>query len=194
MASRSVLADERLSVALSWLFVGFLLFAVIESLVTDAPLWAGFAAVVAAVALAPPAYTRSVRTMAPPELLGLAALPVVVRSAGLYTRIAGYAAVAALALLFAVELDVFTEVEMTARFAVAFVVVTTLAAAGGWTVARYFADVYLGTAFFADVPDMMWDLVTAAAVGLVAGGIFELYFRRHSPAAEIARDGREELQ
>ncbi|NHN46062.1 hypothetical protein G9464_00425 [Halostella sp. JP-L12] len=194
MASESVLEDERLSVALAWLFVGFLLFAVVESLLSGEPLWAGFAAVVAAVALAPPAYARSARTMAPPELLGLAALPVVVRSAGLYTQIAGYAAVTTLALLFAVELDVFTEVEMTAHFAVAFVVVTTLAVAGGWTVVRYFSDVYLGTAFFADVPDMMWDLVTAAAVGLVAGGVFELYFRRHSPAAEIARDGREELQ
>ncbi|WP_323191394.1 hypothetical protein [Halostella sp. PRR32] len=191
--SQSILSDERTNAALSWLSVAFLLFATVESFVTGEPLWGGFAAVVAAVALIPAVVRRSATTMPPPELVGLAALPAVVRSYGLYTRIAGYVAVAALALLIAVELDVFTEIEMTARFAVAFVVITTLAVAGGWTVARYFSDLYLGTNFFADIPDMMWDLVTAATVGVVAGVVFELYFRRFSPAATVTRDGREEF-
>jgi hypothetical protein len=191
--AQTILSDERTNAAFSWLFVAFLLFAVVESLLTGAPLWAGFAAVVAAVALVPAVVRRSVTTMPPPELVGLAAFPAVVRTYGLYTRIAGYLAVAALALLLAVELDVFTDVEMTARFAVAFVVITTLAIAGGWTVVRYFSDVYLGTSFFADIPDMMWDLVTAAGVGAVAGVVFELYFRRFSPAAAVSRDGREEF-
>ncbi len=191
--SQSILSDERTNAALSWLSVAFLLFATVESFVTGEPLWGGFAAVVAAVALIPAVVRRSATTMPPPELVGLAALPAVVRSYGLYTQIAGYVAVAALALLIAVELDVFTEIEMTARFAVAFVVITTLAVAGGWTVARYFSDLYLGTSFFADIPDMMWDLVTAATVGVVAGVVFELYFRRFSPAATVTRDGREEF-
>ncbi|WP_135536750.1 hypothetical protein [Halostella pelagica] len=191
--SQSILSDERTNAALSWLSVAFLLFATVESFVTGEPLWGGFAAVVAAVALIPAVVRRSATTMPPPELVGLAALPAVVRSYGLYTQIAGYVAVAALALLIAVELDVFTEIEMTARFAVAFVVITTLAVAGGWTVARYFSDLYLGTNFFADIPDMMWDLVTAATVGVVAGVVFELYFRRFSPAATVTRDGREEF-
>lgn len=194
MSSRTVLSSERANAALSWLFVGFLCFAVVESLITGEPLWAGFAAVVAAVASLPAAIRRSATTMPPPELVGLAALPAVVRSYGLYTQIAGYVAVATLAVLVAVELDVFTEVEMTARFAVAFVVLTTLAIAALWTVVRFYSDVYLETDFFASLNGMMWDLVVAAAVGLLAGGVFELYFRRYSPAASITRDGREELQ
>lgn len=192
--STTILADERTNAALSWLFVGFLLFATVESFVTGEPLWGGFAAAVAAVALVPAVVRRSATTMPPPELVGLAALPAVVRSYGLYTRIAGYAAVAALALLVAVELDVFTEVEMTARFAVAFVVLTTLALAAVWTVVRFYSDVYLDTAFFASLNGMMWDLVVAGAVGLLAGVVFEVYFRRYSPAATITRDGREELR
>ncbi|WP_135821728.1 hypothetical protein [Halostella litorea] len=195
MTSRSTLLDDRrIGVALAWLFVGFLLFAVVESLVTGAPLWAGFAAVVAGVALIPAVVRRSVTAIPPPELLGLAALPAVVRTYGLYTQLAGYVAVASLALLVAVELDAFTEVEMTARFAIAFVVITTLAVSGVWTVVRFVSDATLGTAYIADVPDMMWDMVLAAAVGLLAGVGFELYFRRHSPSATVTADGREELQ
>lgn len=189
-----MLDDRRVSVALAWLFVGFLLFAVVESLVTGEPLWAGFAAVVAGVALIPAVTRRSATAMPPPELLALAALPAVVRTYGVYTQFAGYVAVAALALLVAVELDAFTEVEMTARFAVAFVVITTLAVSGVWTVVRFTADATLGTAYFADVPGMMWDMVLAAGVGLLAGVAFELYFRRHSPAATFTADGREELR
>jgi hypothetical protein len=192
--AHTILSDERTNAALSWLFVAFLLFATVESFVTGEPLWGGFAAAVAAVALVPAVVRRSATTMPPPELVGLAALPAVVRSYGLYTQIAGYAAVAALAVLIAVELDVFTPVEMTARFAVPFVVLTTLALAALWTVVRFYADVYLDTAFFASLNAMMWNLVVAAAVGLLAGGVFELYFRRYSPAATITRDGREELQ
>jgi len=188
------LSSERTNAALSWLFVAFLCFAVVESLITDEPLWAGFAAVVAAVASLPAAIRRSATTVPPPELVGLTALPVVVRSYGLYTQIAGYVAVATLAVLVAVELDVFTEVEMTARFAVGFVVLTTLAIAAVWTVVRFYSDVYLDTDFFVSLNQMMWDLVVAAAAGLLAGGVFELYFRRYSPAATITRDGREELQ
>ncbi|PSQ28207.1 hypothetical protein BRD03_03930 [Halobacteriales archaeon QS_9_68_17] len=194
MSSRTVLSSERTNATLSWLFVAFLCFAVVESLITDEPLWAGFAAVVAAVASLPAAIRRSATTVPPPELVGLTALPVVARSYGLYTQIAGYVAVATLAVLVAVELDVFTEVEMTARFAVGFVVLTTLAIAAVWTVVRFYSDVYLDTDFFVSLNQMMWDLVVAAAAGLLAGGVFELYFRRYSPAATITRDGREELQ
>jgi hypothetical protein len=195
MTARTTLVDHRqVGVGLAWLFVGFLLFAVVESLVTSAPLWAGFAAVVAVVALTPAAIRRSAKVMPPPELLGLAALPAVVRTYGLYTQLAGYAAVAALAVLVAVELDAFTDVEMTARFAVAFVVLTTLAVAGVWAVVRFFADAALGTAFFADLNDMMWDLVVAAVVGVFGGVVFEIYFRRYSPGATFSADGREELR
>ncbi|WP_121821129.1 hypothetical protein [Halostella salina] len=189
MSSRaSLVGDRRVGVAIAWLLVGFFVLTAVESAATDAPLWALFAVAVAVVALIPAAVRRSRTAMPPPELLALAALPAVVRRAEPYTQFAGYVAVAALALLVAVELDAFTEVEMTARFAVAFVVITTLAVAGLRTITGFAADRYLGTAYFADVADMMWDMVLAAAVGVVAGVAFELYFRRHTPVAAVASD------
>jgi len=129
--------------------------------------------------------------------------------------------VAALALVVAVELDVFTPVRMPPWFAVVFVSIATLAAAGVWAVVQWAADVTLGTTFIysepvsrpASVRDggfvdalswlvevfldggeglvpasvehaahdaLMWDFVAAFVVGILAGLVFELYFRRRA--------------
>jgi hypothetical protein len=132
--------------------------------------------------------------MLPWEVLALAALPVVARAVVAGERIGGrtmtgrlstYLAVAAVALIVAVELDVFTPVRMTRSFAVAFVAVTTTATAGLWAVLRWGLDVTLGTAFLLDGrPEaaieraLMLDFVAATVVGAGAGGLFVLYFRR----------------
>jgi hypothetical protein len=101
-----------------------------------------------------------------------------------------YVAVAALALVVAVDLDAFTDVEMTPDFAVAFVVVVTMAAAGLWTILQYASDVYLGTALLGDQTAVMWHLVVATVIGLVAGVAFELYVRRVSPGHALTSDRR----
>jgi hypothetical protein len=112
------------------------------------------------------------------ESVLLAAVPLLGRSLGLVTEIATYLAVAALALLVAVEIHTFSEAEMTARFAVGFVVVATMAIAGAWAIAQVASDWLLGTTFVAGKADLMWGLVLATVVGLAAGALFELYFRR----------------
>jgi len=96
-----------------------------------------------------------------------------------------YLAVAAVALIVAVELDAFTAVKMNETFAVAFVAVTTMAAAGLWALAQWLADAYLGTRLLAarGPPEVvetaiMWDFVAATVAGAGAGLLFELYFRR----------------
>jgi hypothetical protein len=136
--------------------------------------------------------------MPPWEVLALAALPLLARtvSAGIPGDIAAaiiasdvttYLAVAALALLIAVELDVFTPVEMTYSFAVVFVVVATMATAGVWAVTRWSADIYLGTGFDLDERALMLEFVASTIAGVGGGVVFELYFRR------IAR-GRDRLE
>lgn len=100
-------------------------------------------------------------------------------------RVTTYVAVAAAALILAVELDVFTPVRMTHTFAVLFVVVTTVATAGLWAEARWLSDTLLGTQVLLDGrPEhvieeaLMWDFVAATVAGVVAGVCFEHYFRR----------------
>jgi uncharacterized membrane protein YwaF len=157
-----------------------------------------FTAVVAVLVVIPPIAYRDVRVMLPWEVLVLVMLPLLGRGilgAGLAGEFASYLSVAALALVVAVELDVFTSVKMTTWFAVFFVVIVTMATAGAWAVVEWLSDVYLGTKFiYPSTPpvsaemeqlalqSLMWDFVAATVTGILAGVIFAMYFRRHTHA------------
>jgi len=174
-----VIDDERVNAALSWGIVALVAYAAVESALTAAPLWAGLATVTAGLAMLPPLRARDLRTMVSWEVLALAAVPLVGRSLGVVTQAATYLAVATLALLIAVEIDSFSSAAMTPRFAVAFVVVTTMAVASVWTIAQFASDALLGTSSLPGQTRLMWDLILATAVGLATGLLFELYFRRY---------------
>ncbi|HMB49918.1 MAG TPA: hypothetical protein VKM69_04580 [Natronoarchaeum rubrum] len=183
-----VIDDERVNAALSWGIVGLVAFAAVESLFGGELLWAGLATATGAVAVLPPLRAGNARTMVSWEVLALTAVPLVGRSLGVVTQVATYLAVATLSLLIAVEIDSFSSAAMTPRFAVGFVVVTTMAVASLWTIAQYVADALLGTSSLPGQTRLMWDLILATAVGLGAGLLFELYFRRYvrSEADELS--------
>ncbi|MCO8245034.1 hypothetical protein [Haladaptatus sp. AB643] len=183
----ALVEDKRVNAGLAWLLVGFLVTVMIGSLVQDDLLWAMFAGSVAALALVPPVAFRNTEAMLPWEVLILAALPVLGRelaTLALTTRVATYLSVAALALIVAVELHVFTPVRMNHWFAVLFVVIATIATAGVWAVVQWLSDIYLGTHLLHSEYRLMWDFVYATIVGIVAGIVFEWYFRRVIPAEE----------
>ena len=184
-----LLRDRGTNALLAWLLVAGALGVSAANLAIGERLWALFAFGVALVGAFPALARRSARAMPPWEVLGLAGLPLIARSVGdgVASDVTTYVAVAALALLVAVELDVFTAVEMNYRFAVFFVVVTTMAAAGIWAVVRWIADLYLGTGFVTDERTLMLEFVASTVAGVGAGVVFELYFRR------VAR-GRERLR
>ncbi|MFD1635058.1 hypothetical protein ACOZ4L_04880 [Haloplanus ruber] len=185
---------RRLNAALGWAFVGVLLVSGAVAVASGRPLWAGFTVALVALAVAPAVGLRRVDAMVPWEVLALASVPalgrllVIGQTVGGVTltgRITTYVAVAAAALIIAVELDVFTPVRMTHSFAVLFVVVATVATAGLWAEARWLSDTLLGTAILLDGrPEhvvetaLMWDFVAATVAGAVAGVVFEYYFRR----------------
>jgi hypothetical protein len=183
--------DERLNAVLSWLLVGFVVLVAASNVAIGDPLWAGFALVVAALAVVPPVRFRTPRAMLPWEVLALAAFPLVGRTFTLLAEVgtgalATYLAVAAVALIVAVHLHVFTPVEMNAAFAVFFVAVATMAAAGVWAVVRFALDTLLGTAFLlrpgveeAVVErNLMFEFVYSTIAGVGAGLVFDRYFRR----------------
>lgn len=174
----SLVDDDRLNAALAWPLVAVLLLAAASSAADGSPLWAGFAAVAAAIAAVPTVVTREVTAAVPWELLALVVVPHLGRSLGPFTQVATYLAVATLALLVAVEIDAFSSAEMTPHFAVGFVVMTTMAVAGLWAVVQWLSDAFLATSFIADRTALMWDLVVATVAGGGAGLLFEGYFRR----------------
>ncbi|WP_231188240.1 hypothetical protein [Haladaptatus sp. DYF46] len=143
---------------------------------------------VIAIALVPPILSHRFTEMIAWEVLALAAVPVVARSFNMLIEPSTYLSVATLALIVAVELNAFTSVEMTSGFAVVFIVIITMAIAGLWTIAQFVSDIYLGTTFLAGQTAVMWSLVIATGVGVLAGIIFEFYFRRLSPSNELSYD------
>lgn len=187
------LTDARVNAFIAWALVGFVLIVAAGNFLARELLWAGFAVVVVFVAVLPAVSYRSPRVMLPWEVIALATLPLLGRTfvvlADVGTgRVATYLAVAAIALIIAVELHVFTPVAMSQNFAIVFVVLVTMAAAGVWAVARWVPDVLLGTTFLLQpgVPEaviernLMLDFVASTAAGVLAGGVFELYFRRRT--------------
>lgn len=195
-----VITDQRVNAAISWLMIGFLLLVVVESLPTDL-LWAGFAASVAALALVPAVVYRDPRVMLPWEVVVLAVLPVVGRSVArfaLTSNLAMYLAVAAVALMLAVELHLFTPVSMPPWFAVLFVVIATMATAGVWAVARWLSDLWLGTGFFHPPgltetqveTALMWEFVFSTVAGIGGGVVFQYYFRRRGRGTSLKGEGQ----
>lgn len=195
---RRLVERRRLNAALGWAFVGVLSLIGIAAALGGRPLWAGFTLTLAVLAVIPAVAFRRADAMLPWEVLVLASIPllgrllIVGRTVGavaLTGRITTYVAVAAAALILVVELDVFTPVRMSDSFAVAFVAITTVAAAGLWAELRWLSDIFLGTGFLLDGrPEhvieeaLMWDFVAATVAGVLAGLLFELYFRRYADA------------
>lgn len=191
----TLLGGRRRNAVVGWVVVAFLGASVVGNALGGERLWAGFVAVVLALAVIPPVVNRDWTVMLPWEVLVVAALPAVGRSFAtveLTSDLAVYLSVAALALVVAVELHAFTPVRMTYGFAVFFVVVATMATAGTWAVARWSLDVLLGTQFLLEPgvdervihDELMFEFVYSTVAGLVGGAVFELYFRRFARIEE----------
>ncbi|WP_135822751.1 hypothetical protein [Halostella litorea] len=193
--------DRRLNAGLAWLLVGFLGVVAVEELLVGELLWAGFAAAVCLLSLLPFVAYRSPEVMLPWEVIAVAALPILGRAVATVPvtgTLATYLSVAAVALIIAVQLHVFTGVDMTYGFAILFVAVTTMAAAGTWAVVRWAADAQLGTGFLEGFADperaLMIEFVYSFVAGIVAGVVFELYFRRRAePEERLPSDVTEDL-
>jgi hypothetical protein len=178
----------RVNAVVAWPFVAVLALTLAESLIDFDRLWILFITVTGAIVLVPPIAHRDWRVMLPWEVLVLALAPILVRGlfGGELGIFAYYFSVAGLALVVTVELHMFTTMRMTHWFAVVFVVMTTLASAGVWAVARWSADRLLGTEFLssptttADAANaaLMTEFLWVALAGVAAGVLFDAYFKR----------------
>lgn len=178
----------RVNATIAWPLVAVLGVTFVESVLDFDRLWILFVAVTGAIVVVPPIAHRDWRVMLPWEVLVVALAPVLARGlfGGELGTFAYYLSVAGLALVVTVELHMFTTMRMTHWFAVVFVVMTTLASAGVWAVARWSADRLLGTNFLSDPPTtteaanaaLMVEFLWVALAGLAAGVLFDAYFKR----------------
>ncbi|AHG01401.1 hypothetical protein HALLA_03170 (plasmid) [Halostagnicola larsenii XH-48] len=176
-----LLDDGRRNAIIAWLLVALLASASVGIVVVTGVLWSLFALVLLVLAVIPPLAYRTPYVMLPWEVLLMAALPVVGLALGsewLSSQFAAYFAVAAIALVIAVELQSFTAVRLSPGFAVVLVVMSTLAAAALWGLVQWGFDVYLGTNFITTNEALMYEWIYSTIAGLFAGVVFTLYFRR----------------
>lgn len=178
----------RVNAIVAWAMVGVLALVLVESALDVDVQWTIFVGAVGVLVCLPPAASRDWRVMLPWELLVVALLPILVRGlfGGEVGLFATYVSVAALALLVVVELHSFTGLRVTHWFAVALVVLTTMAAAAAWAVVRWNLDRYLGTGFLTDNEALMYEFLWVTLAGLVAGMLFDVYFRRRESLARRA--------
>ncbi|QLG50691.1 hypothetical protein [Natrinema halophilum] len=176
--------------ALAWLMTIALGVLAISHGFTGSYRWFVFTGFAVAIALLPVAVFRDPLAIPPWDLLILVLLPVVdatVYGESILTGITTYVAVAAVALIVAVEIDRLTAVRMSHSFAVVLVSLTTLAVAGGWNVAQWVADVAFGTDYLLDGRSqdaanraLMIEFAYAAVAGFLAGILFDRSFRSYS--------------
>ena len=173
--------DTKVNMYLSWILILPVLAVFVESILTFDIVWIGFSGLILSILVLPAAVHRDFRVMVPWELVLIGSIPVLVRALNisiLANQVATYTAMAALALIIAVELNVFTEVTFSHGFAVLFTVIATLAVAGVWAVLRFNADIYLGTSYLTTNEALMEEYVNAALAGIIAGIVFDTYFTR----------------
>jgi len=176
--SDPIVRNERANAAIGWALTGVVFAVAIERLLAGSLLWSGAALAVAVTLSLPAVLTRDATTIVPWPLVLVAAVALVARSVYYAPEVSGYVVIAAFAVVGVVELDAFTAVDMTRRFAVAFAVLATMATEGLWTIAQFYSDRLLGTAFLQSQRELQWDLVAVTAVALVMGLCFEWYLER----------------
>lgn len=170
--------SERTNAIVGWVLLGVVALSAVQSLLAERYVWAvvevGFVAVAALPALA----LRDWRVLVPWPVLAVGAAALAAASLGLHQELTAYTALAAVSIVGVAELEAYTEVEMSRRFAIVFAVLTTMALQGLWTILQYYADEFLGTNYIVSQADLQWDFVLVTLVAFVVGGAFELYFKR----------------
>ncbi len=183
---------ERVNAAIGWIVAGVMLAATVVSLVTDAPLWGWFSLSFVAVIVLPAVVARDWTAMVPWPLLAVGAIAVTAGIGGLYPEAAGYVAIASLAVSIVVELDVFTSIRLSRRFAVGFAVLTTLAIEAVWIIVQFVSDQWLGTGYLHTQAELQADIVIVTVVGLVMGGLFYSFLARFEPIGVVNESSKRE--
>jgi hypothetical protein len=183
----SVIHSQRTNALFGWVLTAVVAVAAAGDLFSGSVAWGGFWFVFV-VAMALPAAASRDWTMIVPWLLPFGAVVAVgLQSVDRFPEVAGYVAVATLALVAVIELDRFTRVDMSRRFTVAFAVMTTMAVQAVWTVVQFVSDWWLGSEFLESQTELQRDIVAVTVIALVIGGFFIWYFDRFEYAGTVDR-------
>lgn len=185
--------NSKVSNTFSWILLGLMALVGLANLIALNELWALFAFITVFIAIIPTIIKRDLSAVIPWEILLIVALPHLTQLFDVYSDIASYIALVGLALIVTIEIERFTDIEMTSRFAVIFIVLTTMAMSGIWAIAQYFSDVLVGTSFVIGIGELMWDMIIATAAGIIGGIGFEIYFREYTPGNSVSKGDKGDI-
>lgn len=183
---RSLVRDGPTNARLAWLLTAVAGLASVWVLLTGTALWGLIGLCVVLVVALPALVTGDWTVVVPWPLPACGLVAGVLWVGGLFPEAAGHLAIATLALVGTLELDVFTEVELSRRFAVAFAALSTLAVQALWTVAQFYSDRWLGTDLLGTQTELQWDIAVVTAVAVSMGLAFVWYLDRFSSAGSWA--------
>jgi len=184
---KSLVRDEEVNAVLGWATTSIIALAAIESYLTDAYLWGSLAVLTISVVALPAVVTSRLTAMVSWPIPFVAAVAMVLHAFEFSPDVTGYVAIGTIALMLVVELDVYTEVELSRRFAVVFATMTTMSLQAVWIIAQYYSDQWLGTAFLRSQTELQWDIVYVTAVGIALGVLAEWYFDQFEPVGSFER-------
>lgn len=176
--THSLARNVTANAMLGWALVGVVFVTAAVSLLAESVLGGVLALVATGILVIPAVLRRDWRVMLPWPLGFVVAVGVTARAFGIAPEVTGYVAISSVALAAVVELDSFTDVEMSRRFAVLAAVMTTIAFQSWWTIAGYYSDQWFGTSFILSQAELQWDLVAVMIVSLIMGVLFLGYFDR----------------
>ena len=182
-----LLKNTALNAFVGWTMVLFLALLGMGNFIYGRFIWTILIAFVISIIIIPAIRMHKLSVMPSWYFVFLTILPIVGSSTAWYffsTSIPFYFSVATIALLVAAEINWFTSVKMTDKFAILLVVVTTLAISGLWHLIEWLLDIYLGTSYLLSglSPDaindaVMYQFIYAMVSGVAAGTLFGWYFR-----------------
>jgi hypothetical protein len=182
-----ILKNTPLNAFAGWTMVLFLTLLGIGNFIYGRFMWTILIAFVIGIIIIPAIRMRKLSVMPSWYFIFLAILPIVGSSTAWYffsTSIPFYISVATISLLVAAEINWFTSVKMTYKFAILLVIVTTLAISGLWHLVEWLLDIYFGTSYLLGgiSPDaindaVMYQFIYATIAGVAAGALFGWHFR-----------------
>ena len=182
-----ILKNTPLNAFAGWTMVLFLTLLGIGNFIYGRFMWTILIAFVIGIIIIPAIRMRKLSVMPSWYFIFLAILPIIGSSTAWYffsTSIPFYISVATISLLVAAEINWFTSVKMTYKFAILLVIVTTLAISGLWHLVEWLLDIYFGTSYLLGgiSPDaindaVMYQFIYATIAGVAAGALFGWHFR-----------------
>lgn len=176
----SAISNRRVNSFLSGVLSVYLLFNCFNILLDGGLTWSIYGFTVLILVFLPPIYFEDRSALVPFEVLFLLGIPFTIKGMELgfaASTALNYLSAAGVALLIITELDTFTSFKTSEKFAVLLTSFTTIAIAGIWAVARWISDLYLGTSLMVPENTLMWEFTAAFFTGILAGIIFQSYFK-----------------